>query len=508
MLSSCPRSDFVNLMQRLSFGKLPDIFRSDYFLPVLFLFFLFVAGTSLWNQPFDEVGDEALIGLQTVRAGQFAEGVGPYSRGGFHHPGPVSFYIYAAAERLFPFILAPGQRYRFVQFLLNAALLTWSFSLLRQLLPGRSALFYLAFFLVSIAPVYPVYRDFWFSIWGPLVLIIPYVLFFVSYTGLNRGRLNHLLPGTVAAVFILHNHVSGITLLAPLALVAFWKLFRLRLQWAPGRHSLISVGIAVMVLVITSIPPLVDEFAGTGNLSNIYRYFTGHGSASRRFDIVLVYLTGYYLDPVRPLITMNPILWFGILTGLPLLVWDRLDPIWRSLHANLMLVFSLSLVAAMRISGDLVPHLFWHLYPFVAFHLLLGAVSIALLIKIRLPEPRLVVLQSALVLLALVVTLYRPDPLPAGPTTIEKVMKEIRSSPGPYRLVFPFGSADHDRWVEAAGLALKIVREGGSYCVDEEWSFMFPHGSTCADDFSGTTLRLTSSDSGDLLVRREDGTTQ
>lgn len=492
-------------MQRLSFGKLPDLFRSDYFLPVLFLFFLFVAGTSLWNRPFDEVGDEALIGLQTVRAGQFAEGVGPYSRVGFHHPGPVSFYFYAAADRLFPFIQAPGQRYRFVQFLLNAALLLWFFSLLRRLIPGRSALLYLAFFLIGIAPVH---RDFWFSIWGPLALIIPYMLFFVSYMGLSRGRLDHLLPGMVAAVFILHNHVSGITLLAPLALVAFWKLFRLRSQWAPGRHSLISVGIAVLVLLTTSIPPLVDEFAGTGNLSNIYRYFTGHGSASRKFDIVLVYLTGYYLDPVRPLITMNPILWFGILTGFPLLVWNRLDPIWRSLHANLMLVFFLSLVAAMRISGDLVPHLFWQLYPFVAFHLLLAAVSIASLITIRLPEPRLVVLQSALVLLALVITLYRPNPLPAGPTGIEKVMAEIRSYPGPYRLVFPRGSADHDRWVEAAGLALKIVREGGSYCVDEEWSFMFPHGSTCADDFSGTTLRLTSSDSGALIIRREDGATR
>lgn len=501
MLSSCPRHGVVNLMQRLSSGRIPDFIRSDYFLPVLFLFYLFLAGTGLWNRPFDAVGDEALIGLQTVRASQFAEGVGPYSRVGFHHPGPVSFYLYAAAETIFPFIQAPGQRYRFAQFLLNAGLLLWFFSLLRRLMPARSALLYLAFFLVGIAPVA---RYFWFSIWGPLALIIPYLLFFVSYLGLSRGRLEDLLPGTVAAVFILHNHVSGITLLAPLALVAFWKLFRLRSQWELSRHSMISVGLAALVLLITSLPPLVDEFAGTGNLSNIYRYFTGHGSASRKFDNVLVYLTGYYLDPVRPLITMNPIIWFGLLTGLPLLVWNRLDLIWRSLHANLMLVFLLSLVAAMRISGDLVPHLFWQLYPFVGFHLLLAAVSIASLITIRLPEPRFVVLQSALVLLALVVTLYRPNPLPAGPTSIERAMTEVRSHPGPYRLVFPLGSADHDRWVEAAGLALKIVREEGSYCVDEEWSFMFPHGSTCADDFRGTTLRLTSSDSGDLIIRREE----
>lgn len=505
MLSSCPRPGFVNLMQRLSSGRIPDFIRSDYFLPVLFLVFLFLAGTALWNRPFDEVGDEALIGLQTVRAGQFAEGVGPYSRVGFHHPGPVSFYLYAAAETVFPFIQAPGQRYRFAQFLLNAALLLWFFSLLRRLIPGRSALIYLGFFLVSLAPVH---RDFWFSIWGPLALIIPYMLFFISYMGLSRGRLEDLLPGTVAAVFILHNHVSGITLLGPLALVAFWKCFRLRSQWALSRRSLLSVGLAALMLLITSIPPLVDEFAGTGNLSNIYRYFTGHGSASRKFDVVLVYLTGYYLDPVRPLITMNPILWFGLLTGLPLLVWNRLDSIWRSLHANLMIVFFLSLVAAMRISGDLVPHLFWQLYPFVGFHLLLSAVSVASLISTRLIEPRFVVLQSAFVLLALVITLYRPNPLPTGPTDAEKMMTEVRSYPGPYRLVFPRESADHDRWVEAAGLALKIVREGGSYCVDKEWSFMFPHGSTCADDFSGTALRLTSSDSGDLIIRHEDRATR
>jgi hypothetical protein len=363
------------------FRKLID---SDYFLPVLFLAFLLIAGTSQWNRPYDEIGDEALIGLQTIRAGHLAEGVGPYSRVGFHHPGPINFYLYAAAETVFPFIKAPGQRYRFAQFLINTALLLWFFSLLRRLLPERFALLYLAFFLVSISPISD--RDFWFSIWGPIALIIPYMLFFVSFMGLSRGRLEDLLPGTVAAVFILHNHVSGITLLAPLTLVALWKLFRSRSQWKVSQKSLISIVLAALVLVITSIPPLIDEFAGTGNLSKIYRYFTGEGSASRRFAVVLVYLTGYYLDPLRPVMQMNPVLWFGLLTGLPLTVWNRLDPIWRSLHAHLILIFLLSSVAAMRISGDLVPHLFWQLYPFVAFHLLLAAVSIAAWIPFRMPE--------------------------------------------------------------------------------------------------------------------------
>jgi hypothetical protein len=104
------------------FRKLID---SDYFLPVLFLAFLLIAGTSQWNRPYDEIGDEALIGLQTIRAGHLAEGVGPYSRAGFHHPGPINFYLYAAAETVFPFIKAPGQRFCSVSYQYSTAALVF-----------------------------------------------------------------------------------------------------------------------------------------------------------------------------------------------------------------------------------------------------------------------------------------------------------------------------------------------------------------------------------------------
>ncbi len=498
MLPTWIRIGFLNLMQPVISVSIRGFVRSDYFLPALFLFLLFVASTSLWKGPYDEVGDQALIGLQTVRAGQFAEGVGPYSRVGFHHPGPITFYIYAAAEVILPFIEAPGQRYRFAQFLLNAGLFLWSFALLRRLFPGRYALIALAFFLVSVAPLGP---DMWFSVWGPHSLLVPYLLFFVSYLGVCRGRLQDFLPGTVAAVLIVHNHISGITLLLPLALLAFYRLARQKVR--PDRAGLRYIAFAAAFLLVTSLPVLIDEFAGTGNLSAIYRYFTGDGSASRRVDKVLVYLTGYYLDPVRPVIQMHPVLWFGLLSGMPLLVWHRLDAVWRSLHVNLMIVFLLSLLAALRVSGDLVPHLFWHLHPFVGFHLLLALVALKSLTGTIHIAPRWLVLQASLLITALVVTYYRPAPLPAGPTAIEKAMEQVRQYPGPYRLRFPLGSADHNRWVEAAGLALKIVREGGSYCVDQEWAFMFPHGSTCPEGFAGTTLRLTSSDSGQLLIRHE-----
>jgi hypothetical protein len=52
-------------------------------------------------------GDQALIAIASRRAADFVQLLGPYSRTGFHHPGPAVFYLLA------PFVeLARSVRFR------------------------------------------------------------------------------------------------------------------------------------------------------------------------------------------------------------------------------------------------------------------------------------------------------------------------------------------------------------------------------------------------------------
>lgn len=468
-------------------NRLRLLFDSDFFLPCLFFVGLAISGVSLWNAPLDEMGDEALIGLQTIRAAHFQEGVGPYSRVGFRHPGPISFYLYAAADTAFAFIKSPDQRYRYFQMLLNAGLFLWFFGIFRRLTSGKAALVYSAIFLIAMSPLS---NGFYFSIWGPVVLIIPYLLFFAAHIGFSKGDLADILPLTAASILLIQNHIGSAVVVGPfvvLAVILFWqnKSVSLKNNYKP-------IIFAALLLFVTSLPMLIDQFFGTGNLSKIVDYFTGSGSAARRFDVVIVYLTNYYLDPVRQILpSVNSIVWFGFLTGIPLLVWNRLAEIWKSIYFNLLLMFGLSLVGAMRVSGDLLPHLFWYLYPFVGIHFLLVIVSVKELITINHFTPKKLNLHISIILLLVVFTVYKPAILKSSEPTFAQIMyDQLKDYPSPYRLVFPIGSNAHNRWVEAAGLALKLTREKKVYCIDSEWSFMFPPGSECSANFQGTVVRF------------------
>lgn len=469
----------------------------DFFLPALFLVLYGLFNAHYWKAPLDEVGDAALIGLQTVRASAFEETVGPYSRVGFHHPGPITFYAYALFDRLLPFIVSSDVRFRVGQWLLNTGLFLWGVSILRRLLPSRGWLTpALIFLLIGTSPLD---RSFLISVWGPHILVVSYFLFFMAYLSVLEGKAEFL-AAAVSAVFILHNHISGATLLLPMASFAAWRFFQIvrnRAQTtSPVDWKPVQVLLAVAFILLTSVPPLMEQFllsrqagAPPGNLGLILKYFTGAGAAARKAGPVLAYITGYYGDPLKGIVNLPGVVAFAVITALPLFAWGRIERFWRGLYVQLLFVFVVSLLSAFRVSGDLLPHLFWHLYPFVGFQLLVFGVALVSLLEMPIPDPQRLRLHGAFTVIALCATVFHlPEP---RQTSVGALYDSFRDHPGPYRLVFPAGSPDHDRWVEAAGLALKIVRSGGSYCVDPEWWFMFPRGSVCENDTQVTTVRLT-----------------
>src|SRR5208337_1374894 len=67
---------------------------------IVFVAVLLALNTDLFRRPIYEWADFAANSIQIQNAKHFRELLGNYSRWGFHHPGPVFFYVFAAGELL------------------------------------------------------------------------------------------------------------------------------------------------------------------------------------------------------------------------------------------------------------------------------------------------------------------------------------------------------------------------------------------------------------------------
>ncbi len=100
-----------------------------------------------FRQPYYETWDMAVNSLAVGRARHFAEWYGPYSRWGFHHPGPVFFYVLALGEWLFHDALrltpAPYNAQVLAQVLVSGAFYGASLAVFaRRLTPRAGAWFF------------------------------------------------------------------------------------------------------------------------------------------------------------------------------------------------------------------------------------------------------------------------------------------------------------------------------------------------------------------------------
>jgi hypothetical protein len=194
--------------------------------------------------------------------------LGPYSRFGFHHPGPA--YFYASV----PLYVLSGER--FTGILLTAALLgVLSIALLLRRV-GRSggvgallaAALVLALFLSFRGP------GWLFSAWNPNVAVLPFGLALVSFASLAAGELRALPAAVVAGSFAAQTHLGCLPATAALAIAAA-LLFVPRLRALAGlppagpwpRRPLL---LALLAAAVMWAPPLVEQLRpGGGNLAHI-----------------------------------------------------------------------------------------------------------------------------------------------------------------------------------------------------------------------------------------------
>ncbi len=224
-------------------------------------------------------GDEALLELGARRATHLDQLVGPYSRVGFHQPGPAIFYLLAPFVRLFK----PGGPGLFLGAIVisGAALVATVVVLYRRVGPVAALAGAIAIDLFCLCVQVGTLRE----PWNPYLVVAPMVLFVVLWAAGITGSPGAAVWAMVIGSYEVQTHVATAGFVVTMsAIMAAWILVAKRQgrrsrtaenrSWGPARIT----GLSALALIW--LPPIVELWRDhPNNLNLLWDYFTaGHAA--------------------------------------------------------------------------------------------------------------------------------------------------------------------------------------------------------------------------------------
>ena len=277
-------------------------------LVVVVVVFSWKAATLDWKA----AGDLSVIRLRALDVGTSNTPlVGPYSRFQWNHPGPMLSFAFAPWARLFG---SSGVGILIGAFVANLAAMFGAAWVARR---SSNVLFFLTS-IVLAAFVLLAQSGELFNPWNPFVVVLPLFAALIAAWGTFRGDRVAAVVLVIAASFAIQGHIGA----APLGVLALLiggggLLYAIARSAGEDRRGFVTTSlIAVGVMLVCWIPPLLDQFFGTGNLGRLVRFqFTAtEPSAGLRFA----------LDQVTRLLTFPPgreVGFLGVVGTGPVVPW-------------------------------------------------------------------------------------------------------------------------------------------------------------------------------------------
>ena len=277
-------------------------------LVVVVVVFSWKAATLDWKA----AGDLSVIRLRALDVGTSNTPlVGPYSRFQWNHPGPMLSFAFAPWARLFG---SSGVGILIGAFVANLAAMFGAAWVARR---SSKVLFFLTS-IVLAAFVLLAQSGELFNPWNPFVVVLPLFAALIAAWGTFRGDRVAAVVLVIAASFAIQGHIGA----APLGVLALLiggggLLYAIARSAGEDRRGFVTTSlIAVGVMFVCWIPPLLDQFFGTGNLGRLVRFqFTAtEPSAGLRFA----------LDQVTRLLTFPPgreVGFLGVVGTGPVVPW-------------------------------------------------------------------------------------------------------------------------------------------------------------------------------------------
>jgi hypothetical protein len=491
------------------------------------------AGTA--DSAFAPAGDIALIESYTVHATHRELFLGPYSRFGWNHPGPLYFYLLA------PFYVLTEHRSAG----LSAGALAMNLAALGVLLwvGARQTTHALLAIMVGLVAVFFTWSaaEMLASQWNPHVLVLPTMAIIVVGAGVASGSFA-LLPVLATLVsFVVQTHLGlGPTVLAvagaALALAVVGWLTVRDTQPQPRVWPVLSATLGLLLLLW--LLPIVEELSQPeGNLSRLWTFFAAGESEGQRFRIAFRVWADMMSAVVRSDVrvgwgtriraTPDPwiqawaigqTLFVGVILGRAILARDRFRV---ALSALLLVASGVALWSITRIEDDIYDHLVFWVAGIGALEVALVAEAIIGLASRRagMLAPSYAAAACLLLWLAaaaigfqqlrvVVSRSFRPGIEQLSSRRLADFLLQEFERKGIGR---PLVKIDQPVWGIAAGVLLQFQKRGIAFGVEEGWWFMFgpptrPSGQeTSTVIFAAPEMRARLKDDGDheLLGERD-----
>lgn len=242
------------------------------------------------EENFREVSDGALLEISTIEALHGRQLVGPYSRFGWRHPGPLFFYLEAPWYRASALHTAGMQAGALA---INLAAACAIALLLLRSFPKPAA----AAIAVAMAAYMIRAGDLLVSVWNPHVIVMPTVAFVLLTAAFALGGGHALLAAlVVVGSFLVQTHLALAPLVAALGAVAL----------VARRRDLprLSIPAAVAAAVVWS-PVVVEEITRSpGNVTRIAAFFAGGGPPGQTVRAAVAAWTTELASAVGPRFTV------------------------------------------------------------------------------------------------------------------------------------------------------------------------------------------------------------
>jgi hypothetical protein len=445
---------------------------------ILCLFLVLLAGIAIAafarrTPPIVTDSDFAVTELYTELATRGQLLVGPYSRFGWNHPGPLYFYLQA------PFYAAGGHRAASIYAtalainLTAVGVLVWVMAR-----ASRGPLMILApLAVLGLAERAPRLLA---SPWTAHVPVIPGLTFVALCAAVIAGRRRFLPLAVLFGSFIMQTHVGfGPTVLVLLGISAGAIVLTRQDKRAAVLILSVCVGLALWL------PPAVDMLSrGGGNVAMLWRFFVtaaGHGhSMSEAFAAWSYGLSGLFLPDFR-------LPWGGHF-GMPYLRWATAVALVQLLALAIVIALDFrrgrsfegaAAVAALvastiglwgltRIEGDILNHEILWLTALGAFNVAVVTAEIAAALpRLSSGVRSIPAAGCALVVAALAfVGVAHLQELTASerrgperrriPATYESILEYLRKE----SIRKPVIDVEGDAWSESAGVLLRLLQDG------------------------------------------------
>ncbi len=458
-------------------------------------------------------GDEAVFEVQVMTLLDAPPLVGPYSRHGWHHPGPLAFFVLGIPAALTGHAVGATN---VVTGIFNALCLALIAALGWRLTRGawqRAVLLVFTTLLaVEVSGTFPPFGQSGLTTaWNPIFTLLPFAALLLANVHVALRDARALLVSVFLHAFITQSHLAYVPIATLTLVLSLAYAHKHATQESRAAFKRLGVSAAVLGVVLWS-PVLLDTLFGAHNMLDVLRFFFAGGETFHvSFAEAISVLASRTSAPLLGLIassrhaphtadtvdyTLLALILAGLVAGLVRHRSTR--PPQALLAASLLLAFAIGFASIFRTDHPEYPYLTW----WIGILGILGAMT-ALIVHLPETPARAPYLASiALSLLLSGEALHTS--LGTYPTLLRQV-HEREEALGPFLPWLEQTYARHpdaylalgrgELWQEIGGVLVHLRRAGHRPRIELTWAFMFGEGaSTQSAHEEEGLLRITLSD--------------